>query len=107
MCMLPQPDQYGDILKLVQTGFYIVGAIIAILTYRAARRGLLNSVNTEYQKRVMDRLQKLSEELYSEFDPSSPNYWARSNPMRDAMQQMNKMFMAHRDLILKVGRFAP
>jgi hypothetical protein len=61
----PTPDPLGDTLKIVQTTFYVIGSIIAILTYRAARRGLLNTVNTEYQKRVMDRLQKLSEDLYS------------------------------------------
>ncbi len=29
-------DKYGDALKIVQIGFYIVAAIVAILTYRAA-----------------------------------------------------------------------
>ncbi len=72
--MPPAPDNLGDTLKIVQIVFYSVGVVIALLTYQAAKRGLLNTVNTEYQKRVMDRLQKLSEDLYSEFDPSSPTH---------------------------------
>ncbi|MGX1373473.1 uncharacterized membrane-anchored protein YhcB (DUF1043 family), partial [Priestia megaterium] len=57
----------------VQMGFYIIGATVAIFTYRSARRGLLNTVHTEYQKRVMDHLERLSETLYSEFDSKSEN----------------------------------
>jgi hypothetical protein len=30
-------DKYGDVLKMVQIGFYTVAAIVAILTYLAAR----------------------------------------------------------------------
>ncbi|MEO2222654.1 hypothetical protein [Priestia megaterium] len=60
-----------DIALLVQIAFYIIGATIAILTYRSAKRGLLNTVNTEYQKRVMDHLHELSETLYSEFFSTS------------------------------------
>src|SRR5436190_69152 len=67
------PDKYGDALKLVQIAFYAIASVVAILTYRAARRGLLNTVNTEYQKRVMDRLQKLSDDLYSEFEKYAQN----------------------------------
>jgi hypothetical protein len=49
------PDALGDILKILQITFFGTGTIIAILTYRAAKRGLLNTVNSEFQKRVMDR----------------------------------------------------
>lgn len=41
--MPPAPDTLGDTLKLIQIGFYSIGAITAVLTYRAAKRGLLNS----------------------------------------------------------------
>ncbi|MGG3124078.1 hypothetical protein ABEP18_26175 [Priestia megaterium] len=64
-----------DIAALVQICFYIVGATIAILTYRSAKKGLLNTVNTEYQKRVMDHLHLLSEELYAEFNIESEFYY--------------------------------
>jgi hypothetical protein len=101
------PDNYGDILKIVQIGFYAIGAIVAVLTYRAARRGLLNSVNTEYQKRVMDRLQKLSWDLYSEFDPSSPAYWVNGHfvAVEDAVKHINDVFTAGKSTILKHGDF--
>ncbi|MFB8426817.1 hypothetical protein ACFC4S_33190 [Priestia megaterium] len=57
-----------DIVALVQICFYIIGTSIAILTYRSAKKGLLNTVNTEYQKRVMDHLHELSETLYTEYN---------------------------------------
>ncbi|MCU7741535.1 hypothetical protein [Priestia megaterium] len=71
-----------DIASLVQISFYIIGSIIAILTYRGAKRGLLNTVNTEYQKRVMDHLEKLSEFLYDEFriDPEDDTKHGRLYP---------------------------
>jgi hypothetical protein len=103
---VPAPDKYGDLLKLTQIGFYIVAAIIAILTYRAARRGLLNTVNTEYQKRVMDRLQRLSEDLYSEFDPTSDTYWAKSKAVDEAVERINEVFQKHRETILKQREYA-
>lgn len=74
-------DRYGDTLKIVHIVFYAVATIVAVLTYRAAKRGMLNTVSTEYQKRVMDRLQKLSEDLYSEFDPATPTHLGH-HPLR-------------------------
>lgn len=98
---MPLPaDKYGDVLKIVQIGFYTVAAIVAILTYLAARRGLLNTVNTEYQKRVMDRLQKLSEDLYSEFDPSSETYWPNVRAVHEGIEDINDVFERNRDEIL-------
>jgi len=51
------------ILKLVQIAFYLTAAIIAVLTYLKAIRGLLSPVNTEYQKKVIERLGMVSDEL--------------------------------------------
>ncbi|MDY0943649.1 hypothetical protein [Priestia megaterium] len=68
-----------EISSIVQICFYITGSTIAILTYRSAKKGLLNTVNTEYQKRVMDHLDELSNILYAEFDRNSEQYWAHSN----------------------------
>ena len=98
-------DKYGDTLKIVQTGFYIVASIVALLTYRAARRGLLNTVNTEYQKRVMDRLQKLSEDLYSEFDPKSPNYWVTTQPVHKAVEHVNMVYENNKEQILQERKY--
>lgn len=103
--MAATPGKYGEILTIVQIGFYTVGATVAILTYRAAKRGLLNSVNTEYQKRVIDRLQRLSEDLYSEFDPKSPDYWATVNYVEAAIKDINEAFAEHRAAILEDGEF--
>jgi tetrahydromethanopterin S-methyltransferase subunit B len=101
----PAPDKYGDALKIVQIGFYIVGTFLAVLTYRAARRGLLNTVNTEYQKRVMDRLQKLSEDLYSEFDPSSDTYWPKVRAVDEAIEEINDVFERNRNEILAERKY--
>jgi hypothetical protein len=98
-------DKYGEVLKIVQIGFYTVAAIVAILTYLAARRGLLNTVNTEYQKRVMDRLQKLSEDLYSEFDPLSETYWPKVRPVHEAIKEINDVFERKRDEILAEQKY--
>ena len=68
-------DYIGAALKLVQMGFYLCGAILVWLTYRAAKRGWLTPINTEYQKRVMDRLAKLSQDLYDETDSTSRRCW--------------------------------
>jgi len=103
--MPPAQDTLGDTLKLIQIAFYTVGMIVAILTYRAAKRGLLNTVNTEYQKRVMDRLQKLSEDLYSEFDLSAPTHWARIRPVHDAIEEINEVFENHRAEILAARKY--
>jgi tetrahydromethanopterin S-methyltransferase subunit B len=103
--MPPAQDTFGDTLKIVQTAFYAIGTIIAILTYRAAKRGLLNTVNTEYQKRVMDRLQKLAEDLYSEFDPSSPMYWASRHPVHDGIRTINEVFRNNMNEILAARKF--
>jgi hypothetical protein len=103
--MPPTQDPLGDTLKIIQIAFYTIGMVIAILTYRAAKRGLLNTVNTEHQKRVMDRLQKLSEDLYSEFDLLSPTHWARFRPVHEAIEHINEVFENHRDEILAARKY--
>ena len=102
---LPGQDAYTDTLKLIQIVFYTSSTILAVLTYRAAKRGLLNTVNTEYQKRVMDRLQKLSEDLYSEFDPSSPTHWVKNKAVDDAIRHINEAFERHREHTLAERKY--
>lgn len=65
-----------EVLTIVQILFFLVTGTVVILTYVNARKSLLNPVHTEYQKLVINKLRELSEELYSEFDPESPNYWS-------------------------------
>ncbi|WP_139802629.1 hypothetical protein [Aurantimonas sp. 22II-16-19i] len=67
------------LLKIIQIAFYVVAAVIAIMTYIKAKNGLLNAVNTEYQKRVIERLSNISEELFAEFDIASEDSWANDN----------------------------
>ena len=66
-------------LKIVQGAFYIVAGCVAVLTYIKAKKTLLNTVNTEYNKHVINRLAELAEELFSEFDPNSGLSWREYN----------------------------
>lgn len=93
----PLPDRLGDTLKVVQICFYGVGMVLAVLTYRAAIKGWLTPTNTEYQKRVMDRLAKLSEDLYAEFDQTSDHYWPKLRPVESAIEEMNRTFENNRE----------
>jgi hypothetical protein len=90
-----------DALRLVQILFYVLTGTLAVLTYRNAIRGLLNPVNTEYQKRVMDRLKELADELADEFDPNSPNYWAKQHYYMEAVDRINETFTNHKDTIVQ------
>jgi hypothetical protein len=96
-----------SVLKLVQIGFYITGSVIAVLTFIKAKNGLLNSVNTEYQKRIIDRLATLSEELYSEFDPASDNYWAKQNFIEDAITRFHEKIKDYKHEIITQKEMPP
>jgi hypothetical protein len=65
-----------EVLTIVEIVFFLVTGTVVILTYVNARKSLLNPVHTEYQMLVINKRRELSEELYSEFDPESPNYWS-------------------------------
>lgn len=89
-----------DIASIVQICFYVVGATIAILTYRSAKRGLLNTVNTEYHKRVIDHLHELSELLYAEIDNTETGNHRHSQYFKDndflpTAKEMTEQFIAH------------
>ncbi len=94
------------LVKIIQILFYLAGGTVAVLTFRSARRGLLNSVNTEYQKRVMDRLRELADELSAEFDSHSPTYWVRQRTVEIVVGDINKVFAANRKQILARGAFS-
>src|SRR5215208_7393949 len=82
-----------EVLTSVQILFFLVTGAVVILTYINARKSLLNPVHTEHQKLVINKLKELSEELYSEFDPESPNYWSdglREN--REPIDETNRQF---------------
>lgn len=88
------------ILKITQTGFYIVGATIAVLTYRAAKKGLLNTVNTEFHKRVIETLSTINDELYSEFDMTSDRYWGKDNNGGEFFRRLNEEIQRNRHEII-------
>lgn len=94
-----------DTLKAVQIVFYIVAGIIAVLTYLAARRGWLNPTHTEFQKRVMDRLATLADELYSEFNPASEDYLTDHNGLQQALALIHNHFEQSHDDILAAGEW--
>ncbi len=48
----------------------------------------------------MDRLHKLSEDLYSEFDPASATYWPKVRAVHSAIENINDVFERNRDAIL-------
>lgn len=77
------------IVKLVQIGFYITASIVAVLTFYKAKNGLLNTVNTEYQKKVLERLYSLSEGLWEEFDFSSDQHWSKDKDLDEAVEVIN------------------
>lgn len=101
----PAPDALGDALKIVQIAFYTVAGFIAVLTYLAARKAWLTPTNTEYQKRVMDRLAKLSEELYAEFDQNSPTHWASARAIHSAVKEISATFVRNRDEALAAKKW--
>ena len=66
---------------------------------------LLNTVNTEYQKRVIDRLHKLSEDMYAEYDPSSEHYWPKHDVIGDAVRHIDETFEAHKQQMCEWGEY--
>jgi hypothetical protein len=87
--------------------FYITAGTLAILTYISAKRGLLNTVNTEYHERAMDKLQEISEFLISEFDMSSENYWVKDKDLSEILEEINENFEKNKEEILKTGEYFP
>lgn len=92
-------------LKLTQIGFYTVGAVVALLTYAKAKRGLLNTVNTEYQKKVIDRLAAVADELVQEFDPESERYWAKQDSVDEIISEIHNEIRDHKAEIIALGEY--
>jgi hypothetical protein len=51
------------------------------------------------------RLQKLSEDLYSEFDPSSETYWPKVRAVHDGIDDINDVFERNWDEILAARKY--
>ena len=97
-------DEY---LKLAQIGFYVTAGSVAVLTYIKAKNGLLNAVNTEYKKRVMDRLAEVSRELLAEYDPESPKHWSKVDSVREVLARLHENVVPHKEEILQSGKMWP
>ncbi len=82
--------------QVAQIAFYGFTAGLALLAYRSARRGLLNTVNTEYQERAMDRIQEVSDQLLAEFDPRSAEHWSNDWRIDRYLQPIFDAFGVHR-----------
>ena len=91
-----------SILIIVQIAFYLVVGSVAVLTYLKAKKTLLNSVNTEYQKRALQKVEEISEFLISEFDAESENFWANKKmDTVEAAKLMINEFNKEKEMFLK------
>jgi hypothetical protein len=99
------PVTLDQLLKIAQVLFYVTVGTVAVLTYRAAKDTLLNTVNTEYQKKVIGRLEELAKELGSEFDSNSPNWWARHNPVKEFVDEINDVYAEQKEEVEKLGYY--
>jgi len=80
---------------LTQLAFYLSAIAVAWLTYVSAKRGLLNTVNTEYQKRVIDRLADVSAGLWEEIGGLGDNLFYRFTvEVRERVEKINELWKA-------------
>lgn len=93
--------------KLSQSTFYVVGALIAVLTYVKAKNGLLNTVNTEYHKKVIERLASLGEELYKEFDEDSDDFWVKDESAKEVLDRLHEDILPNKDRIISENIIIP
>jgi hypothetical protein len=94
-----------NVQKGAQVAFFFTTGVLAVQTYRKAKNGLLNSVNTEYQKRVMDRLKELSDDLFAEFDSESESHWSKQSSAKDCINEINEVFERHKESVLASGKW--
>lgn len=95
--------ELDSIVKISQIIFYLGGLSIGVLTYQRARSTILNTVNTEYHKKVLDRLAELSEELYREFDFSSDEAWHKQDDVGYVVQMLHDQIVECKEEIITSG----
>lgn len=71
----------------------------------AASTAAPSPTHTEYQKRVIDRLAKLSDELYGEFNPASEQYLTGHHGLQEALALIHTDFERHKKAILAAGEW--
>lgn len=95
--------ELDSLAKITQIIFYTGGLFLGVLTYRRAKSTILNTVNTEYHKKVIDRLSDLSEALYREFDFSSDELWYRQDDFGQVVDKLHQEIASRKDAILAKG----
>jgi len=78
-----------------------------VLTYLKAKKGLLNTINTEYQKRALLKVEEISNFLISEFDNDSDFHWSKNRSVDTSVLQMINMIDKRKphDLEIKEKRW--
>ncbi|CAB3732841.1 hypothetical protein LMG26690_04968 [Achromobacter animicus] len=92
--------------KIAQIGFYVGGLVVAVLTYRRAKSTILNTVNTEYHKKVIESVAALSDELYREFDFYSDAAWHKQNDVKEMVARLNEELLENKDEFVKTGELS-
>ncbi|MCF7967446.1 MAG: hypothetical protein K9L79_18190 [Methylobacter tundripaludum] len=95
--------ELDSVTKLSQIIFYAGGLLIGMLTYRRAKSTILNTVNTEYHKKVIERLADLSEALYREFDQSSDEVWYKQDDVGHVVERLHEEIADQKEIILASG----
>lgn len=93
------------ILKFTQIGFYITGGTIVVLTYLKAKKGLLNTIYTEYQKKALLKVEEISNYLISEFDMESDFHCSKQMIIEDCVKEMLENFKKNKEILLKEKRW--
>ncbi|MFC2993196.1 hypothetical protein [Halomonas tibetensis] len=89
--------------EVVQILFWVGALILAFLTYKNARKTLLSPVNTEYQKRIFDSLNKISNRLFSELKMGEDHHWIKQRPMEDALGEICKEWEGNKASVEEFG----
>lgn len=94
-----------SISKIAQICFYFITIILGFLSFRNAKKGLLNPMNTEYHKKVIERLSEVSKELASEFYNDSEKDWFQINDITNAVDRINDFYLRNKEEILSKREF--
>lgn len=91
--------------KVIQSLFYLSAIALGVLTYRRARTTILNTVNTEYHKKVIEKLAELSDTLHAEFDHASDSSWTKNDDVGDVVDIIHEHFEEDKERIMEAGEW--
>lgn len=98
--------EYIELIKSIsQIIFYVVTMIVAIFTYINARKSILSPVNTEYQKRIFDRLSEITNFICSEFQFGKSEYHLYQLPMEETLKEIVGEYELVKSSIADKGSF--